>query len=176
MITYYLNHIDQLVLTFCVVFTFINTVRMVRRAAVPVRKVPAYFVVFGATSIATFLGAGHLFEISYRAIEQKMAGTFVYNFRFYALILLGVLLLSLSVQMLRYIRNWFSGVPDSQRQIIKTALIIVAISAPTGVFSPIGYVPTIACTITLLFMPFAVRKQPKTTQMELVTNDVNEPV
>ncbi len=158
MITFYLNYIDQIVLALCAIFTFINTVRLVRNATVPVRKVPAYFVVFGATAIATFLGAGHLFEISYRAVERAMAGTFVYDFRFYSLILMGMLLLSLSVRMLGEIRDWFRGVSGSQGRAIKTALLIVLISAPTGVFTPIGYVPTIGCVISLLFFPFAVKK------------------
>ena len=158
MLSFYLTYIDQMVLGLCAIFTFINTIRLVRSATVPVRKVPAYFVVFGATAIATFLGAGHLFEISYSAIKRALAGTFVYDFRFYSLILMGMLLLSLSVQMLNHIRDWFRGVPESRISAIKTALLIVLISAPTGVFTPIGYVPTIACAISLLSLPFAVKK------------------
>jgi hypothetical protein len=160
MVTFYLNYIDQMVLTLCTVFTLFNTIWLVRRATVPVRKVPAYFVVFGATSIATFMGAGHLFEISYRAIERALADKFVYDFRFYALILMGMLLLNLSVQLLGEIDRWFQGAPGSQWKIIKTALLIVAVSAPTSVFTPIGYVPSIACFITLLCLPFAVKKLP----------------
>ncbi|UFH54293.1 hypothetical protein [Spirosoma sp. KNUC1025] len=158
MLTYYLNHIDQIVLTLCVVFTLVNTARLVRRATVRVRKIPAYFVVFGATSIATFMGGGHLFEISYRAIERAMTGTFVYDYRFYSLILMGMVLLTLSIRMLNEISDWFRGVSGSQRKAFLTALIIVAVSAPTGVFTPIGYVPAIACAISLPFFPFVIRK------------------
>lgn len=158
MITFYLNYIDQIVLTLCGIFTLINTIRLVWRATVPVRKIPAYFVVFGATSIATFLGAGHLFEISYRAIERAVAGTFIYDYRFYSLILMGIVLLSLSVRMLREIGNWFQGISGSQRRAMQTALLIVAVSAPTGVFTPIGYVPSIACAISLIFFPFVIKK------------------
>jgi hypothetical protein len=159
MIRFYLNHIDEIVLILCLLFTFINTIRLVRRATVSVRKVPAYFVVFGATAIATFIGGGHLFEISYRAIERAINGTFVYDYRFYSLILMGMVLLSLSIRMLREIGAWFRGIPGSQRSAIRTALLIIIISAPTGVFTPIGYVPSIGCAITLLFFPFAVRKR-----------------
>jgi hypothetical protein len=40
----YFTYIDQIVLALCFLFTFINMYRMVRRATVPIRKVPAYFL------------------------------------------------------------------------------------------------------------------------------------
>ncbi len=159
MTTYFAQYIDQTVLALCFILTLVNTVRMVRRATVPLRKVPAYFVVFGATAIATFMGFGHLFEISYHAVERALAGTFVYDFRFYSLILMGMLLLALSVRMLSAIDDWFRGAPNGRRRVIQTALLIVAVSAPTGVFTPIGYVPGVACAITLLALPFVMKRR-----------------
>ncbi|CAN5357146.1 hypothetical protein BH09BAC4_BH09BAC4_20350 [soil metagenome] len=159
MSTFFLYYIDVTVLALCFVFTLINTVRMVRKATASVRKVPAFFAVFGATSIATFIGAGHLFEISYHALERLIDKTFVYDFRFYSLILMGVVLLSLGVYMIGQIGAWFRGVPGSQRRIIGVALVIVAVSLPTVVFTPIGYAPPLACVITLLAMPFVIKQK-----------------
>ncbi|GAB4034943.1 hypothetical protein GCM10028774_22970 [Spirosoma jeollabukense] len=131
---------------------------MVRKAKAPLRKLPAFFAVFGATSIATFMGAGHLLEISYHALERLIDKTFVYDFRFYSLILMGVVLLSLGVYMIGQIGAWFRGVSGSRRRIIGVALVIVAVSLPTVIFSPIGYMPSIACAITLLAMPFVMKR------------------
>ncbi|GAA4470595.1 hypothetical protein GCM10023189_59500 [Nibrella saemangeumensis] len=155
--TFFDQYIDLAVLALCFVFTIINMIRMVRQAAVPVRIVPAILLVFGATAIASFLGFGHLFEISFHAVERMITGTFTFDFRFYSLILLGMVLLSLSVRMLRQITGLFQGVPGSQMAIIKTMVLIVVVSAPTGAFSPIGFVPSIACAISLLGLPFALK-------------------
>ena len=153
----YFQYIDHVVLVLCFIITLINTVQMVRRASVPVRKVPAYFLVFGATAIATFMGFGHLFEISYHAVERAVAGTFVYDFRFYSLILMGMLLLTLSVYLLGYIKEFLKGVQGSRGNIIRTIVFIVAVSAPAGFFTPIAYMPSIACTISMLALPFVIK-------------------
>lgn len=153
------NYIDFIVLGLCFVFTIINTVRMVRSATVSVRKIPAFFLIFGATSIASFMGFGHLFEISFHAGEKIAAGTFVFDFRFYSLILMGLVLLSLSRRMLQNIGDWLGGKENSPKTIIKTTALIVALSAPTGVFTPIGYVPTIACAISMVCLPFTLKKR-----------------
>lgn len=157
--TFFDQYIDVTVLTLCLSFSVINIVRMLRQATVPIRKVPGFLLVFGATAIATFLGVGHLFEISFHAVERSIAGTYVFDFRFYSLILLGMVLLSLSVRMLGDIKALFRGESGSQRRIIKTVFLIVAVSAPTGLFTPIGYVPSIACAISMLGLPFVRKSQ-----------------
>ncbi len=153
------DYIDLIVLVLCFVSTGIHSVRMVRKATVPVRRIPAFFLVFGAASIACFMGFGHLFEISFHAGEKMAAGTFEYNFRFYSLILMGLVLLSLSVRMLNDIRDWLQGKETTPKAIVKTVLLIVVLSAPTGTFTPIGYVPTVACVISMVFLPFTVKKR-----------------
>lgn len=159
MTTFFATYIDQFVLIMCFVCTLINTVRLVRRATVPLRKIPACFVVFGATSVSTFLGFGHLFEISYHALERVSAGTFVYDFRFYSLMLMGMLLLVLSLHMLKAIEHWFQGIPGSRHNIIRMALWIIVTSAPAIFLTPIAAAPVMACLITLIAMPFTL-KQP----------------
>lgn len=156
------NYIDQIVLLFCFVISYFTTIQFLRQSTVPIRKMPAFFVVFGPVSIATFMGLGHLFEISYHALERVLDKSFVFDFRFYSLILLGVVLLSLSVQMLREIRDLFRGFPRRQA-IFKTAFWVIVLSAPTGFFTPIGYLPTIACLITLVFLPVVIKKAEKNT-------------
>jgi len=156
---FFAQYIDHFVHFMCVVCTLLNTTRLVRRATVPLRRVPAFFVVFGATTVATFMGFGHLFEISFHSLERAATGTFVYDFRFYSLILMGVVLLSLSVGMLRAIENWFKAVPGSRQAIYRFALQIIALSAPMFFFTPIAAAPVMACLITLMAMPFAIKKE-----------------
>lgn len=156
----YFNYVDQIVLALCFLFTFINTYRMVRSATVQVRKVPAYLLVFGATAIATFMGFGHLFEISYHAVERALARQFVYDFRFYSLIMMGMVLLTLSVYLLHYIAEFLKGTPGSRHDIIRTVLFIIVCSAPAGFLTPIALMPTMGCAISMLALPFVVKQAP----------------
>lgn len=156
--TFFAEYIDLVVLVMCFVLTFVNTWRVVRRATVPIRKLPAYWLVFGATSVATFIGVGHLFEISYHAAGRMLAGTFVYDFRFYSLMLMGMVLLFLSVYMLRYIARLLEGVPGSQAGIFRMMAYITLICLPAAFLTSIAMAPVIACGISLLALPFVVRR------------------
>jgi hypothetical protein len=105
-------------------------------------------------------------------MERVVAGKFVYDFRFYSLILMGMVLLTLSVYLLRYITDFLKGVPDSRPNIVRTMLFIVAASAPAGFLTPIALMPTMGCAISMLALPFVVKKSIKTnvpTTEQLVT-------
>lgn len=153
------KYIDLAVLVLCFVFTVLTSLRYLRTARLPLRLVPAFFALFGATAVATFIGAGHLFEISYHAFERLAAGTFKFDFRFYALIQMGLVILALSGYMVGQIGAWFRGEVGAQRNAVRVALVLMAFTLPTVAFTPIGAVPTIGCVISLLTFPFVVKKR-----------------
>jgi hypothetical protein len=101
----------------------------------------------------------HIFENSYHAIEGAIAGTFVYDFRFYSRILMGVVFLAMSLHMLRQIKVWGTGDRRGMIQFIKTAAALSLLSFPTYFLVPIGLVPTLACAISLAGMPFAMKRR-----------------
>src|SRR5574337_181298 len=76
------------------------TILLKRRAGKRVRAVPAYFLVFGPCGILAFIFF-HLFENSYRAIANAINGSFQYTFRFYSLILFGLVVAYMGILFLK---------------------------------------------------------------------------
>ncbi|WP_080056358.1 hypothetical protein [Spirosoma aerolatum] len=169
-------HIDEFVVSLALLLTLLNTVRLVRGASLPVRRLPAALVVLGPTANATLMGAGHLFENSYHAVERLLAGTYTYNFRQYSLFLMGVVMLAISLYILRQLSNWFSGIPGSERKAVQATLAIVAVSAPTIAFTPIGILPTLVSFVSLLAHPFVMKNRPSSVSALATEMRMEEPI
>ena len=165
-----LTYIDQVVLGLGLSLTVVNTIRFVRRAAIPVRRVPALLAIFGPTANATLMGAGHLLENCYRAAEKLYAGTYIFDFRQYSLFLMGSVLLFLSLYTLRQLADWFNREPGSQRKAVWSTLAIIAVSAPTFAFTPIGILPTLVSVISLLALPFVRKARHESTSPLAIAN------
>jgi hypothetical protein len=159
------KYIDLTVLVLGFLGTLLFTLRLARGTRF--RRFPLFFVVYGAMLVSMAMVA-HIFENSYHAVERVIAGTFVYDFRFYSRILMGVVFLSITLYMLQQLRAWGAGDRSGMVNFIKAALVLVVLSLPTGLLTPIGYVPAIACAISLAGMPFAVKRR----QSELVLQGV----
>ena len=169
-------HIDEFVGSLALLFTLLNTVRLVRGATQPVRKLPAALVVCGPTANATLMGAGHLFENSYHAVEKLFAGTYIYDFRQYSLFLMGVVMLVISLFTLRQLANWFIGIPGSERKAVQATLAIIAISSPTVAFTPIGILPTLVSIVSLLAHPFVMKNRPSSVSALVAEMSREEPI
>lgn len=156
---FFAKYIDLTVLGLGFAGTLLFTLRLARGTRF--RRFPLFFVVYGAMLVSIAMVA-HIFENSYHAVERVIAGTFVYDFRFYSRILMGVVFLAITLYMLRQLVIWGTGDRRGMVNFIKAALVLVVLSLPTGLLTPIGYVPTIACAISLAGIPFAVkRRQPE---------------
>lgn len=148
-------YIDFIILAFAVILALVYTVKTVKQAISPLRKIPLFFVVFGASAIVAFM-FGHLFEIGTRAIQRVIAGNFVYDYRFYSLMLMGVVFISIGIYMLSQIKAWSMGDSQGKRNFLRAVLVMILLSAPTFPLTPIGLLPTIGCLISLAGLPFAV--------------------
>lgn len=115
------------------------------------------FVVFGASAIVAFM-FGHLFENGTRAIQRVIEGNFVYDYRFYSLMLMGTVFISIGIYMLSQIKAWSLGDSQGKRNFLRAVFVIILLSAPTFPFTPIGLLPTIGCLISLAGLPFAVKR------------------
>jgi hypothetical protein len=152
--------IDQVIIVLSVAFTWICTVRFSKQTILPVRRIPLFFLLFGPVAIATHM-CGHLGEISYRAVERMLLGTFTYDYRFYSLILMGIVFLSIGVYMVKQVKGWITGEVGAKKSFIKAALVLIFLSAPTFPFTPIGLLPTLACVISFAALPFLIKVQAK---------------
>jgi hypothetical protein len=149
--SFFLYYVDLFAIVLSVVLAIILTTRTARNNEVPLRKVAAFFMFFGPSAIVVHLSF-HILEISYHAVENIIAGSFEYNFRFYSLMLMAAIIIYFNRMLMKQIRNYLQG--ETLAEVMKTMTVIVFVSLPTVPFTPIGSLPTLACLITLTALPF----------------------
>jgi hypothetical protein len=159
-------YIDAIVMGLCLALSSVFTFKMARKALIPVRKLPLFFVFFGSSLVFSAM-CGHLFENSVRSIILAIEGNFVFGYPLYSRILMGITFLSISGYMLHQTTMWLQGDRYARTNLIKAAICLTLLSAPIVLFRPIGILPTIACLISMSALPFTV-KQPKKLVLQQV--------
>ena len=101
----------------------------------------------------------HNFEILYRAVVAGIEGKFTYSFRFYSLMLMGILVLWLSITFLKQSVRFYVWDNISKKSLLKTAGIIALVTVPTIPFTPIGSLPIMACFINLIASAFVQKSR-----------------
>jgi hypothetical protein len=159
------KYIDLMALAFTVVMPFVVTIQLKRKAGKKLRAVPVYFFVFGPSGILTFMFF-HLFENIYRAITAYISGSFQYNFKFYSLLLLGVVVAYLGIQFIIACHNKCLEGNSANRPYFSQILLILLFTLPLIPIIPIAAVPLICCIISLLAFAF-VRRSVKQNKVVL---------
>lgn len=149
-------YIDVIALIVSVVTAIFFTVKTLRKTGRRLRTTAIFFMYLGPAVIAVHM-IFHTVEISYHAFENILAGTFSYNFRFYSLILFGLILIALNHTLLRTMKSFLSG--GSITDVWKSIIPIILVSVPTIPFTPIGALPAIACLISITALPFAKKSK-----------------
>jgi hypothetical protein len=153
-------YIDAIVLGLCLTLSSVFTFKMARKALMPVRKLPLFFVFLGSSLVFSAM-CGHLFENSVRALMLAIQGDFVFGYPLYSRILMGVTFLSISGYMLHQTNRWLLGDRFAKTNLIKAAICLTLLTAPIVLFRPIGILPTIACIISMSALPFTVKRSKK---------------
>ena len=89
-----------------------------------------------------------------------LGGSFEYDFRFYALNLMGITLAVLSFAMLRSCVQYFKGNQSARKKWLSACGWIVLVAAPTIPFTFIGSLPVQAVIINVI-ASFFIRKRKK---------------
>lgn len=147
--------ITALILTLLLPLLF--TIRLKRKARKRLRVVPGYFLLFGPSGILAFIFF-HLFENSYRAIDKAINGSFEYNFRFYSLILFGLVLAYLGALFLKACLAKCLAEQSSNRSYFYKILLVLLVTLPLIPITPIAAVPLICCSVSVLALPFVRRR------------------
>jgi hypothetical protein len=155
---FFLYWVDLTALVLSLVSSILLVVKAVKNSSLSVRPIAAFFLFFGPAAIAVHMSF-HLLENVYRASIAAAEGTFAYNFRFYSLLLMGVVLSYLSVEFLQKAFVKCQQRHTGSNDIFKTIGKIVLVSAPTIPLTPIGALPTMACIISLAALPFIYKKK-----------------
>jgi hypothetical protein len=152
------KYADLTALLLTLVLPLLLTVYLKTRAGKRIRAVPVYFFVFGPSGILSFIFF-HLFENSYRAIEATINNRFTYSFRFYSLILFGLVVAYLGALYLKAcFDKCFLG-PQANRSYFYKVLLVLLVTAPLIPITPIAAVPSICCSVSILAFAFVRREK-----------------
>jgi len=151
--------LTAVLLTFFVPLFF--TLLIKRKTGRQTRAVAVYSLSFGPIGILSFIFF-HLFENSYRAIEKAVTGTFKYDFHFYALILLGVVIACIAYNLLQACWQKGMGKLPGNGSIFKYMLLILLVCLPLFPITPISNVPVICCLISIPGVFFSRRQTDET--------------
>ena len=154
---FFLYWVDLVAMLLSLTLALVFTIRYKKKAIQPLRAVPLFFLLFGPLVIIVHMGF-HNFEILYRALLGSIDGKFTYSFRFYSLMLMGILVLWQSVVFLKQSAGVYVWGTTSKKSLLQTAGIIALITLPTIPLTPIGSLPLMACVINLVASAF-VRKR-----------------
>lgn len=122
----------------------------------PIRLGALFALTLGPMLVALSMLA-HLAENLYYALERILQHSFHFDFRFYSLMLMGIVFLGISSYMLWQIWLLCRGRSRAGRQIWWAALVLSVLSAPTVVFTPIGLLPTLACVVSVVGLRFVYK-------------------
>ncbi len=147
--------LTALILTFLLPLAI--TVLVKRQTGKKARAVPSYLLFFGPSGILIFIFF-HLFENSYRAISSAIAGSFIYNFHFYSLILMGVVVAGIGYLFFR--ACWIKCTTENttNKRIFRAMILIVIVTIPLIPITSIAALPSICTVFSLAGLPFVTRK------------------
>lgn len=151
------SYIDITAVITALVIALIFKIISLRNPNTQIWAVPAFFTLFGPAVVIVFMSA-HLSENIYRAINGLIKGTFIYDFKYYSLMLLGTLIVVAGVLYLNAAKQYIAG-RSSVKKVLLFISVIVLLTAPLIPIVPIAAVPSIACAISLLGLPFVHRRR-----------------
>ena len=141
-----------------VILSVVYTIKLTKSAKGSFRPLALFFLIFGPMAIGVHMAA-HQLLVNYLAVGRMFKGSFVYDFRFYALNLMGILLAILSFNLLRYCLDYYNGEAAMRAKWLTTCGWIALVAAPTIPFTFIGSLPLQAIIINLIASRFVRRKE-----------------
>ena len=152
------KYADTTALVLTLIIPLLLTIYLKTKVKKGIRAIAVYFFVFGPSGILSFIFF-HLFENSYRAAEAAIDEHFEYNFRFYSLILFGVVVAYLGILYLKACFDKCISDSKGNRSYFYKILLVLLVTAPLIPVTPIAGVPAICCAVSILALPFIRRKK-----------------
>jgi hypothetical protein len=114
-----------------------------------------------------FNWVAHTIAVLIVNIKMMLAGTFVYSYHFYSLILMGVIFIVLSIYQLNQVKALSRG-DTAYKYLKRVSWLIIVLSLPIFPLNPIGLLPVIS-SILILATTAATKKQWKLAKEESIT-------
>jgi hypothetical protein len=159
------KYIDFAALCATLLLCLAQTVFIFRRRT-RIWALPSFFAFFAPSTIVVFMIA-HLANNVFIACKKVAAGEFIYDFKFYSLIMLGVLVEVIALCYLISTRKYLCNA-ESLKVVLGLVGILLVVTVPLIPITPIASVPVIGCAVSLLALPFSRRKQRKADRSTIV--------
>jgi len=131
--------------------TVIAATRLKRASPPPSHLAAAVFSYFTAASVAS-LGFVHAVGVIMVSIDRARAQPFVYNFRYYSLIMLGVLLLVTGLMAVNQVDGLARGERVAWRSSLLVWAAILAIALPLHPLQDLAIIPATLAFLELLIL------------------------
>lgn len=141
--------VDTSVIVLALIVGWLQAGYMYRNRKVAVRKLPLFILSFATLWLLLNWVAHEIAVLTINAI-RLLNGGFTYSFHFYALLLMGVVFIYLSLMQLAQIRHMVQGRLAHSRQLTKISLAIVALSVPIAPINPLGLLPVLTSVAILV--------------------------
>ena len=155
--TFFRDYVDLTALCMICCITLFLAIRAKLKTGRHTRFIPVFALFFAPVALLVLMFF-HLLENIYHAVINAMAGTFTYNFHFYAIVLLGLVLGSIAFFLLRACKKKANGTLLHNRSIFLYLGLIVLICLPLLPITPISMVPLVFCGISLAGLFFVTEK------------------
>ena len=154
---FFREYVDLTALVIIFLMPLLLTVVIKRKTKKQTRAAAVYGLLFGPAGILTLMFF-HLFENAYHAVDNAIAGTFVYNYHFYSMMLMGILLASVATFLIKACWQKCIGRTGSNRRIFLLMLLVAIVCLPLLPITSLSVVPVFCCLISLTGVYFVRRK------------------
>ena len=146
-----------------------------RRRRVPGALVAAAAIDLYCGVVIASLGTMHLIAVVGRALAGKgggPGGTFVYDFRFYALLLFGVTLIIPAVAALTAVRRLTRGDAAGGRLAVSASLVLLALNIPLVPIQAFAMAPSLFALVNLVAL-WSARKHFRAPAIDAATGHLS---
>jgi hypothetical protein len=154
---FFSEYVDLTALVLIFLTPVILTIIIKRKEKRQTRAAGVYILLFAPSGILTLMFF-HLFENTYHAVENTIAGRFKYDFHFYSLILMGLVITTVAAFLMRVSWQKCKGQQFSNRRIFLGMSLIALLCLPLWPITPLSIVPVFCCFVSLTGVFFVRRK------------------
>lgn len=152
------QYVDLTAAFFALVLPLLFTIKSKRATGKKTRAIPTYFLFFGPGA-ALALIFFHLMQISYQAISGALVSKFVYDFRFYSLILLGLAVGCNALLLIKACYGRCYEKTGAAKTYAWGIALFLALTLPLIPLTPIASVPSVAIVLSVIAFAFVNRKK-----------------
>lgn len=154
---FFSDYVDFTALILMALIPLLISVIIKRKRGKQVRAAAIYSLFFAPSAILILMFF-HLFENTYHAVDHALTGRFTYDFRFYSIILIGIVFAGIGIFFITACWQKCMNKTDQNRRIFLSITLIALVCLPLLPITPLSIVPVFCCFLSLPGVFFACRR------------------